>query len=100
MKKRLISIVLVLALCLSLIPTILATEGLNSFKMVKTYEPKAFSDVEEGKWYAENVKAVYEYGLMQGYDGKFNPDGEITLAETAAAASRLRDIYYGGTGDF
>ena len=48
MKKRILSLALVLVLCLSLIPHVLAAEGLEHFKKVKTYQPGTFSDVEEG----------------------------------------------------
>lgn len=40
-----------------------------------------FSDVAEGQWYVEAVKFVSGKGMMNGNDGKFNPNGSITGAE-------------------
>lgn len=43
-----------------------------------------FSDVAEGKWYAEAVNALAAAGIVNGYgNGTFNPNGLITRAEMA-----------------
>ena len=49
-----------------------------------------FSDVTEGDWFAPYVSVCVENGLMNGTgDGKFSPEGSITVAEVAAIAARL-----------
>ena len=83
--KRLLSCLLSLCL-LSL--------GANAiFERVNVYSNN-FSDVKENSWYAESVKTAYELGFMNGKsDGKFDPDGKVTVAEGIAMASRLHAIY-------
>ncbi len=105
MKRKVLSIVLTMAMVLALVPTAFA-EGeaagtLDNFTKVNTYQTGQFYDVNEGEWYFESVKAAYEYGLVKGnIDGSFNVGGNITIAETLALACRLNDIYYGGDGSF
>lgn len=70
--------------------------GPENFKKVNTYRYN-FSDMP-GNWADESIIAAYEYGLVNGYDGKFNPNGNITLAETLTIACRLHEIYNGGDG--
>lgn len=94
-SKRIVSLFLTVVLLLSLvIPMQAASPSLSNFK--KQTEYTGFSDVSTSAWYAENVKAVCEYGLMNGTGaGKFNPNGYVTMAETVALMSRLHNIYNG-----
>lgn len=47
------------------------------------------------KW-SDNVRAVYEMGLMTGVtDTRFDPDGNLTVAQAVAMACRLHDFYCG-----
>ena len=63
--KRMLSLVLVLALLFTLeIPVLAGDAGLQNFSPATAYVP--FSDVPADAGYAENVKTVCEYGLMQG----------------------------------
>ena len=63
--KRIVSLFLTVVLLLSLaIPLQAASSGLSNFK--KQTEYTGFSDVPETAWYAESVKTVCEYGLMNG----------------------------------
>jgi|GEM_PF-4484793 len=42
----------------------------------------AFSDVEQGSWYYENIMTLVDRGVTNGYnDGAFKPDDNITRAE-------------------
>ncbi len=69
---------------------------LNNFKEVNTYKNGLFSDVSKSDWYHESVKKAYCLGLMQGTgDGTFSVDGEVTVAEAVAIASRICSIFYG-----
>lgn len=82
-----------------IVPASAASPGLSNFK--KQAESTGFSDVPSSAWYAESVKTVCEYGLMKGTgNGKFNPNGYVTIAESVALMSRLYDIYNGGSGTF
>lgn len=99
-RKRIVSLFLAIVLALSMaIPISAASPGLSNFK--KQTEYTGFSDVPSSAWYAESVKTVCEYGLMKGTgNGKFNPNGYVTIAESVALMSRLYDIYNGGSGTF
>ena len=74
MKKKLICGTLCFVLCLG---------------SAQAAEP-TFVDVKEGDWFAPYVTICAETGLMKGTgDGKFTPQGTITVAECAAIAARL-----------
>lgn len=77
-----------------------ADVNLKNFKKVNTYRSGMFMDVADTDWFAENVKAVYEYGLMSGSGEKFNPRSNVTLAQCLAIACRLHSIYETGEADF
>ena len=98
--KRIVSLFLTVVLLLSLaIPLQAASSGLSNFK--KQTEYTGFSDVPETAWYAESVKTVCEYGLMNGKTvSTFSPSGNMTIAEAIAIGCRLHDIYSGGSGSF
>lgn len=99
-RKRIATLLLSVVLLLSLVISAQAAgPGLSNFK--KQAECTAFSDVPETAWYAESVKTVCEHGLMNGTgNGKFSPNGYVTMAESVALMSRLYDIYNGGDGTF
>lgn len=49
----------------------------------------AFSDVSENAWYAADVEAVQEYGIINGVgDNRFDPEGTLTIAEALTMAVR------------
>lgn len=73
-----------------------AAVGMGNFK--KTREYAGFSDVPAGQWYSNDVKQAYELGLMDGMNGgKFDPNGNLTMAEAVTMAARVCAIYYGET---
>lgn len=73
-----------------------ASDGMANFTSVRKYKQGMFSDVQDGAWYVDNVKAAYELGLMNGYtNGTFQPNGTITRAEAIAIAARVRALYWG-----
>ena len=52
-----------------------------------------FSDVINGQWYTEPVEIAASLGIVTGYEGKFNPNGEITREEMATMIVRaLRNV--------
>lgn len=75
--------------------------GLDAFVRRKTYTDGQFADVAYDSWYADNVAAVYEYGLMIGReDDRFVPDGVVTTAEAITLVARLHKLYYTGDDEF
>jgi len=75
--------------------------GLDNFQKVNTYTDGQFTDVSASNWYAENVRAAYEYGIMTGSTGSFfNAAGNLSVAETIVMACRLHNIYHGTDASF
>ena len=70
--------------------------GVNAaFEKTNVYKDD-FADVKSSAWYAENVKTAYELGFMNGKSaGKFDPNGNVTVAEGITMAARLHAIYNG-----
>ena len=99
-KRRIVSLALAIVLCIILIiPAMAESPGLSNFK--KQAEYTGFTDVPDSAWYTDSVKTVCEYGLMNGTgNGKFNPNGYVTMSESVAIMSRLHYIYNGKTEDF
>ena len=61
-------------------------------------EAPVFSDVSPDDWFAPYVRAVSEVGLMIGDgEGRFDPEGDVTLAEVYAVAARIHAIYTTGS---
>lgn len=101
MKKRRItaralSLFLALVMALSLTPAALASSssGMGNFKKVRDYP--GFSDVPASSWYANDVRQAYELGLVGGKpNNKFDPEGNLTVAEALTMAARVHAIYFG-----
>lgn len=75
--------------------------GFANFKKIYLYEENHFADVPSNSWYANDVRMAYEMGLVNGVSNTiFNPNGEISIAETIALAARLHSIYYTGRAEF
>lgn len=72
----------------------------DNFRKVNTYHSGQFSDVSENAWYADEVRSVYELGLMEGSGGVFDPLGSVTLAQAVAMAARIHSIYTTGSESF
>ena len=77
-----------------LLAAVMLAVGANAaFEKVNTYSGN-FSDVKETNWFYDNVKTAYELGFMNGKaEGKFDPNGNVTVAEGITMASRLHAIY-------
>ncbi|MFC4808646.1 S8 family serine peptidase [Paenibacillus sp. GCM10023250] len=62
----------------------------------------AFTDIRGTEWYAKDVNAAYEAGLISGYGGSFKPNDTITrqdLTVMLARAIKLLDVKItGGAG--
>lgn len=99
MKKRICSLLLAVAMLLGTLPAALA--GYENFTTQATYTPGQFTDVAADAWHADNVRASYEYGLINGQsDTRFAPDSALTVAEAVKLAACLHSIYNTGSSDF
>ena len=95
--KKLLSLVLSLALAFSLcVPAMAASESMANFQKTATYNNQ-FSDVSASYWATPSIKLCYEYGFMKGTTPKqFSPTGALTVAEAIVMAARLHEIYTTG----
>lgn len=90
MKKILIIILTIVISAGSLVlPTVSAEKCLFSF-----------IDVEENEWYYDEVKIVYEEGVMKGKsDTQFDPTANMSRAEFVTVLCRLSDESCEGKGN-
>lgn len=66
------------------------------FSKNKNYENNKFKDIAKKDWFYKNVVEAYELGLMVGKsESKFEPMGELTLAEAITLAARIHATYHG-----
>lgn len=102
MKKRVISLIIVLILAFSAVVPALASDGsLTNFKIKNTYTCGQFNDVQSYEWYAMYVQAAYEYGLIKGKSpAAYDPAQTLTIAEAIKMAACLNSIYYTGKMNF
>jgi len=49
----------------------------------------SFADVSAGSWYAGFVARASAAGIVTGYEGKFNPDGNLTRQDAALMVFRV-----------
>ena len=76
MKRKLLSLLLALTMTVSLL-----TVGASAVE--PTYDDIA------GHWAEASIERWSGYGIIQGNNGKFNPDGQLTCAHFAAILARL-----------
>ena len=104
MKQKLLSLFLAFALLIGIMPQMhaaAATPGLSNFKTENKFTANLFTDVASSAWYVAGVQSAYEYNLMKGSSAsKFNPTGNMTVAEALALASRIHSIYNTGSANF
>lgn len=99
MKKRLLSLLLAAALACAGAPAAFA--GYENFTATATYTDGQFTDVAGTAWYAANVRAAYELGLVNGKsETRFDPDGNLTIAEAVKLAAVLHAVYTEGETTF
>ncbi len=107
--KKLMAALLSFVLLLSVFPVALADtvpnpsflDSLDDFKVIRTYHDGQFSDVAATEWYAQDIRAVYECGLMVGTSGsQFLPLDNLSVAQALTIACRIHNIYNGGDGTF
>ena len=100
MKKRLISLIVIVCLSLCMVVPAFGVVGLSNFDRLRTYSG-GFADVSHNAWYYDSIRSTYEYGIMDGKsDTIFSPSGKLTIAEAIKLASVLHQCYYTGTTEF
>ena len=78
---------------LLIIALLMSVSSIAAFEKINTYSGH-FTDIKESAWYAKNVKTAYELGFMTGKtETEFDPDGNVTVVEGIAMASRLHALY-------
>ena len=93
--KKIVSLLLAVVLSVSVLCAGAWAADLANFKYTDTYKDGMFTDVKTTDWYAENVKAVVNLGLMKGQSAdKFAPRGNVTWAEAVTMAARIHSIYF------
>lgn len=95
MKKFFSIISLLVFLSLFVIPANAVT-GFQNFTTVYEFTSDRFSDVSSSDWYYDSVSVSYSLGLVKGVsETQYNPNGNVSLAETIALACRLFSTYNG-----
>jgi len=100
LKKRILSVLTCVMLVFSLIPVqAAAAEGsLSHFERSRSYNSAQFVDVPTSSAFADNVKASYEFGIMQGQsDSAFGLSQNISCLASLIIACRVNAIYYHGS---
>lgn len=79
MKRKLLSMILVFAMTLTM------------FSVSAMAADKTYGDTE-GHWAESSVDRWSDYGVVEGTDGMFDPNGELTCAQLATILTRLLDL--------
>lgn len=101
MKKRVITVVLIITLFMTVCSVSAFADGsLTNFSAVREYYDGQFSDVTATDWFSSSVGTTYRLGLMNGISANvFSAKGNVTIAETITLAVRLHAIYNTGHCD-
>ncbi len=75
MKRKLLSIVLALCLTLTLLPTMSVAAG-------------SYADTN-GHWAESSIERWSGHGIIQGSNGQFDPNGQLTCAQLATILAKL-----------
>ena len=91
MKKRIISLFLVLCMVLSLFPAAALAAGGNGDGSAKSANP--FTDVKEGDWFYDAVQYAYANGFFNGTSTTtFDPDGTMSRAMFVTILGRMAGV--------
>ncbi|MCM3629076.1 S8 family serine peptidase [Paenibacillus glycanilyticus] len=58
----------------------------------RTTEPAPFGDVTPKDWFAKDVAAAYEAGLVEGADGNFRPNAQISRQDLTVMLARAAEL--------
>ncbi len=101
--RKMLPLLLTLVMLLGAVSTVHGANepGLQNFTKPNTYSSGDFQDVKESDWFGGVVAEAYAYGLLKGKaPDRFDPNGNVTLAEAVTIAARLHSIYRTGTESF
>ena len=92
MKKRIISLLLVLSTLLSMLPmSVLAADGQSGEKAVSLENP--FVDVKDSDWFYDAVQYVRINGIFNGTSHKtFDPNGTMTRGMFVTVLGRMAGV--------
>ena len=80
--RKLLSLLLACSMLLSCLTLPAAADGsLANFTRQSTYREGQYSDVNASDWYAENIKAGTELGIVKGYGDRFGVGDLESIAE-------------------
>lgn len=85
MKRKILSMLMALVMIVSMLPVTAAAAG--------------YQDTN-GHWAEEAIERWSDHGIIQGNNGKFNPDGALTRAHMAAILCRLLALPEAGSYGF
>ncbi|MFC4811002.1 S8 family serine peptidase [Paenibacillus sp. GCM10023250] len=58
----------------------------------KTAEPAPFGDVTTKDWFAQDVASAYAAGLIEGADGQFRPNAQISRQDLTVMLARAAEL--------
>ncbi|MCL2391040.1 MAG: trypsin-like peptidase domain-containing protein [Oscillospiraceae bacterium] len=100
MRNKITAIVLVICLTLLVSTPALGSTSLANFDRIRTYQG-GFSDVPSSAWFYSSVRSVYERGIIDGRSaGTFDPQGQITIAETIKIAALIHRGFHTASMEF
>lgn len=80
---------------MTLLKKLLSAAICLSFAVTGVNAATEFSDVDNNKWYADEISTAFGHGLLAGTsDGKFFPEDNITISQAVTLASRANALYY------
>lgn len=87
--KRLISILLAVAMLVGILPVTVFAQSVNSNGQIT----HPFSDVPKGSWYEEYLQYVWEHGLFVGTSSnEYSPESTFTRAMFVTVLGRMEKI--------
>lgn len=99
MKQNIIRILLVLAACVLTVSLLAGSVSAAEIAHSRSYDGR-FADVSESAWYYGNVVDAFELGLIDGMsDTAFEPDGNLTIAQTIKLAAVSHQLLTKGAVD-
>ena len=66
----------------------------NAIGLDKRSPSAPFSDIRGTEWFAQDVAAAYEAGLITGSDGKFRPNDDITRQDLTVMLARAMKLLH------
>lgn len=83
--KKFVSLILSLAVCISLVPTVFAVETVSA--------DNKFADVPAGAWYLDDLNYALANGYISGTgDNTFSPEGNITRGQFVTILGRMLGV--------